>query len=469
MTERRTDPMPLTRARALAHRRRRAASLAIAATIAACGDPVRKRRCGARRVHAVPAEGRRDLGALRRDRRAPKTARARDPTARRIAIHVAIVPALATKPDADALFVLAGGPGQAATDVAGLVVPVFAKINRSRDLVFVDQRGTGGSNPLTCADDASGDALADAFDPGRSGGIGARAARCAERLAAHADLTRYTTPIAMQDLDDVRARLGYPTIDLWAASYGTRAALEYARQFPDRIRTMTLDGVAPAWRKLPLSFGVDTHAAIAGVVAACARETACARAHPHLGDDIASAVRATVRAADRRRGDEPGHGPPAAGHRHGGRLRADAARAALRRAHRVAAAGRGRRRDARRLRPARDARRHVRDRHRRAPRARHAPVGRLRRGRRGDHRRRHRGGAGRGGAQRRRRPAESVRHAVRRRVPALCARWPHGARRAGLLRAADRQARARTSRRCCCPAASTRRRRRPTRPRSRGR
>ncbi len=215
-------------------------------------------------------------------------AAAAGPHARRIAIRVAVVPALASKPEPDAVFVVAGGPGQAATDVAALVVPMLSKLNRSRDLVFVDQRGTGGSNALSCGEETAGDGLADAFDPDRSGGVGTRAAHCAARLAAKADLRFYTTPIAMQDLDAVRARLGYPTIDLWAASYGTRAALEYARQFPDRIRTMTLDGVAPAWRKLPLAFGVDTHAAIVAIVAACAHDADCAKRHPHLGEDIAS-------------------------------------------------------------------------------------------------------------------------------------------------------------------------------------
>ena len=211
--------------------------------------------------------------------------RADDPAARRIPIRIAVVPALARRPEPDAIFVLAGGPGQAATDVAGSILPLFSKLNRNRDLVFVDQRGTGGSNKLSCATETAArpETMADAFD---NAAFAARLDRCAERLAGTADLTRYTTPIAMQDLDEVRQRLGYRQVDLWGASYGTRAALEYLRQFPEHVRTLTLDGVAPTSQKLPLSFGVDTYAAVVGLVTACRADAACAARYPRLGADV---------------------------------------------------------------------------------------------------------------------------------------------------------------------------------------
>ena len=209
------------------------------------------------------------------------------PGSRRIRIRFAVVPALARKAEPDAIFVLAGGPGQAATEVAGQVVTLFTKLNRDRDLVLVDQRGTGGSHRLSCR--------AETEARGESGSFGAslddddlpkRIAACAARLSRDADLTRYTTTIAMQDLDEVRARLGYRQVDLWGASYGTRAALEYLRLFPDRVRTMTLDGVAPPSQKLPLSFGVDTWAAVGALVDACDRDSACAAKHPKLRTDL---------------------------------------------------------------------------------------------------------------------------------------------------------------------------------------
>ena len=198
-----------------------------------------------------------------RDARSPP-----DAPGRRIPIRFAVIPALAPHPERDAVFVLAGGPGQAATDVAGQVYPLFSKLNQERDIVLVDQRGTGQSHPLSCRTEFQGEGFADTFDPTRFERL---VAACAKRLSADADLTRYTTSTAVRDLDDVRARLGYATVDLWGASYGTRVALEYLRQFPERVRTMTLDGVAPPWQKLPLSFGVDTDATlVARLVAACA-------------------------------------------------------------------------------------------------------------------------------------------------------------------------------------------------------
>ena len=206
---------------------------------------------------------------------------------RTIAIGFAVMPALARKAESAAVFVFAGGPGQAATDIAGRVLPLFARLNRDRDIVFVDQRGTGRSHKLDCRAETGSQTgatgMADAFDDST---VAARVAQCAARLSIDADLTRYTTRIAMKDIDDVRARLGYPRIDVWGASYGTRAALEYLRQFPTRVRTMTLDGVAPSSQKLPLSFGVDTDAAVVDLVAACAQDTVCHAHYPKLGTDI---------------------------------------------------------------------------------------------------------------------------------------------------------------------------------------
>ena len=206
-------------------------------------------------------------------------------TGRKIPIRFAVIPALARQPEPDAIFVLAGGPGQAATDVAGQVYPLFAKLNRDRDIVFIDQRGTGASHRLSCTRETSSERISDAFDAAE---LDRRIAACAKRLGEQADLTQYITSIAVRDFDDVRAHLGYPRINLWGGSYGTRAALEYLRQFPDRVRTMTLDGVAPATVKLPLSFGVDTHAAVVGLVADCARDADCAARYPTLAADIAA-------------------------------------------------------------------------------------------------------------------------------------------------------------------------------------
>lgn len=203
------------------------------------------------------------------------------PGGRTIPIHFAVVPALAKAKAADPVYVLAGGPGQSATAVARQLLPVFSQVNARRDLVFVDQRGTGRSHPLACEPPARTGPLRDLLDP--QAGL-ARLKACIARQDA--DLRQYGTWIAMQDLDAVRDALGHARINLWGASYGTRAALEYLRRYPARVRTAVLDGAAPADMQLPVSFAVDAEAALQRLLAACASDDACRTRHPRLEQDV---------------------------------------------------------------------------------------------------------------------------------------------------------------------------------------
>jgi pimeloyl-ACP methyl ester carboxylesterase len=178
---------------------------------------------------------------------------------RRITLRVVVLPALSTNTASDPVFILAGGPGQAASELTEAIRVPFRQVNRDRDLVFVDQRGTGGSNPLTCELDEEAPEEALLLDPMADELL---RARVVEQLGAcvaslDADPRFYTTPIAMDDLDDVREALGYDTINLWGGSYGTRAGLVFLRRHPDRVRTAILDGVAPVAMKLPLYMGMD--------------------------------------------------------------------------------------------------------------------------------------------------------------------------------------------------------------------
>ena len=75
--------------------------------------------------------------------------------------------------------------------------------------------------------------------------------KCRQELEPKANLTLYTTPIAMDDLDEVRAALGYERINLFGGSYGTRAALVYLKRHPQSVRTVTLQGVAPTNQFMP--------------------------------------------------------------------------------------------------------------------------------------------------------------------------------------------------------------------------
>ncbi|HJV96719.1 MAG TPA: alpha/beta hydrolase [Albitalea sp.] len=203
-----------------------------------------------------------------------------------IDVHYVVVPALARRKLLDPVFLLAGGPGQSAIALAPTVLPLFARLNNRRDIVFVDQRGTGRSAPLACADTRQLP-LAEQLDPERQV---EQLARCRAELQQlpYGDLRFFTTTIAMQDLDAVRAQLGAERINVVGASYGTRAALELLRQFPGRVRRSLLDGVAPPDMALPASSGVDGQAAFDAMLAACEHEAACAQRHPTLRADWAS-------------------------------------------------------------------------------------------------------------------------------------------------------------------------------------
>lgn len=196
-------------------------------------------------------------------------------TGRTIDLKVAVVPALRRESADDPLFVLAGGPGQGATEYGPLIPVAFREVRKTRDVVLVDLRGTGGSNPLACE---LGDALElledDAFD----------ATACLRKLKA--DPRHYTTGPVMDDLDEVRAALGYEKINLWGGSYGTRAALVYARRHPDRVRTVVLDGAAPFEIALPLHNAWGAQRALDRLVADCAAERECRSAYPRLREEL---------------------------------------------------------------------------------------------------------------------------------------------------------------------------------------
>ena len=210
---------------------------------------------------------------------------------RKIRLKVVVFPA--TRPDKapDPLFYIPGGPGSSATEDAPFVAQGFAKIRERRDLVFVDQRGTGGSNPLNC----------DLFDPADlASHLGhyfplEAVRRCRERLEPGADLTLYTTPVAMDDLDEVRAALGYGRINIIGGSYGTRAAQVYLKRHPKHARAVVLHGVSPTNQFLPRDFPQHTERALNGVLDECAADAACRVAFPDLRAEMKAVLERLLR------------------------------------------------------------------------------------------------------------------------------------------------------------------------------
>ena len=212
----------------------------------------------------------------------------REPGGRQLALHIARIGAISRRKQPDPLFVLAGGPGAAAGAFYAAVAPAFARILRERDIVLIDQRGTGGSNALECA------------EPEERGGhesdaqIAARTRACLASLAARADVRYYTTSLAVSDLEAVRAALGYERINLYGASYGTRVAQQYLRHFPARTRSVILDGVVPVGQAMGLATALDAEAALDDILRRCAGDAAC---REHFGDPAEDyhAVRAALR------------------------------------------------------------------------------------------------------------------------------------------------------------------------------
>jgi pimeloyl-ACP methyl ester carboxylesterase len=212
-----------------------------------------------------------------------------DPRGPSLDIHYVVLPALTRHKRDDPLFVLAGGPGQGAIDLAPRMATLFHRLNQQRDLVLVDQRGTGRSAPLVCEEPKR--------LPLAAQGLGPQVARllaCRDALARRPDvagldgLRWFTTPLAVQDFDAVRQQLGVARVNLLGGSYGTRVALEWLRQFPDSVRRGVLDGVAPPDMALPHSSGLDAQAAFDALLDACDTEPACAKRHPRLRADWAA-------------------------------------------------------------------------------------------------------------------------------------------------------------------------------------
>ena len=195
---------------------------------------------------------------------------------RRLALKVMVLPAIQRGPS-DPFFPLAGGPGQSAI-AAYPATGYTSAIRRDRDVVLVDQRGTGGSAPLNCElrDTTNAQQVLGEEIPTD------RLRSCREQLSQTADLTQYTTPIFADDLDEVRAALGYDKINVFGGSYGTRAALVYLRQHGNHVRTIALEGVVSPGYRIPLSFSRALQTSIDQIISRCAATAACLQSYPDL-------------------------------------------------------------------------------------------------------------------------------------------------------------------------------------------
>ena len=196
-----------------------------------------------------------------------------DPHSRKISLNLAVIRSAAQLPAKDMVVLLAGGPGQAATESWPSVANALDPLLAHRNVLLLDQRGTGHSNPLSCKgpEQAATDEKV-GFDPEA---LRAETARCLQQVTSRADPRYYTTTIAVQDLEDVRRALGSPRFDLVGVSYGTRVAQQYAMHYPDAIRSLVLDGVVPNPLVLGEDFAQNLDAALKLQFARCTAQPAC--------------------------------------------------------------------------------------------------------------------------------------------------------------------------------------------------
>jgi pimeloyl-ACP methyl ester carboxylesterase len=166
------------------------------------------------------------------------------PNGRTIGLNVVVLPASLKPAREDAVAYLAGGPGDAATELAARRSQQLTVLNMTRDILLVDQRGTGRSKP------------------------------------DHVDATQYGTRMAMDDLDAVRAALGYRQLDVIGSSYGATAAQVYAKLHPSSVRTLVL--VAGTLIDVPIydRWAVNAQRALDQLAGACASQPRCRAAFP---------------------------------------------------------------------------------------------------------------------------------------------------------------------------------------------
>lgn len=194
-------------------------------------------------------------------------------------LFVAVVPALTLEPEPDPFVPIAGGPGQASSDFYAAYSAAFEMIRRNRDIVLLDQRGTGQSAAMNCEEDE--EILEGRFS--REQTI-ADTKACLDQLPH--DPRFFTTSVAVRDLEALRVALGYTKFNLYGISYGSRVAQHFARRYPESTRTVILDGVVPPQIALGPGIAVDAQNALDAIFDRCAKNEDCAQAFPDIREDF---------------------------------------------------------------------------------------------------------------------------------------------------------------------------------------
>jgi pimeloyl-ACP methyl ester carboxylesterase len=206
-----------------------------------------------------------------------------NPAGRQIDLRVVVIPAVAADPAPDAFVALAGGPGDAGTQFFAWLPGLYSDVHATHDIVLLDQRGTGASNPLVlpAMPDVAGLAPADAE--------ARRASWAADALASlPGDPRFYTSTVAADDLDAVRQALRFDQVDLYGTSYGGELAQYYLRQHAEHVRVAIIDGSTPLDVPVLERIAASSQHALDLLLARCSADAACHGALPGLTDEWAA-------------------------------------------------------------------------------------------------------------------------------------------------------------------------------------
>ncbi len=207
-----------------------------------------------------------------------------DSQGRTLSLFVVRLPALTSRPQPDPLIMIAGGPGQASTEAFLYADHILGKVHLDRDILLLDQRGTGRSGALQC-DMLDAESLDEDYDRRQYQML---VRNCLSNLSERADLRQYTTSVAIRDLESLRESLKLDAWNLYGVSYGTRVVQHYMRRYPDAVRLAILDGVVPADLHLGPTIAMDSQRALDAMILRCAENAACAEAFPELEAGIVS-------------------------------------------------------------------------------------------------------------------------------------------------------------------------------------
>ena len=199
-------------------------------------------------------------------------------TGRTIPVRFVVIPATGPDRAPDPVVYFAGGPGDSAVNefqIGG--VPDLAGVNVHRDLVFIEQRGTGQSNPLNCP----------AF-PGLADEAALRSAVQSCLAHLHGDLRFYTTAMFTDDVSQLLTDLHYARANFVGISYGTAAEQVFLLRHPGQVRTMTLISGSPLNIRIRDREAGNSQLALDHVFGLCESQPACHQAFPHLATDWAA-------------------------------------------------------------------------------------------------------------------------------------------------------------------------------------